>query len=89
MTWLPNAEMKLKSMALIATNPRSVRIQIEEFKVTNFADHLTVIIDWFLPAWYFPLLLLLSLSNWPYFQVLLKTVWISQKELPENNWTSF
>ena len=33
MTWLPNAEIKLMSMALIATNPRSVRIQIEEFKV--------------------------------------------------------
>ena len=33
MTWLPNAETKLMSMALIATNPRSVRIQIEEFKV--------------------------------------------------------
>jgi len=33
MTWLPNAETKLTSMALIATNPRSVRIQIEEFKV--------------------------------------------------------
>ena len=33
MMWLPNAEMKLMSMSLIATNPRSVRIQIEEFKV--------------------------------------------------------
>ena len=33
MTWLPAAENKLTSMALIATNPRSVRIQIEEFKV--------------------------------------------------------
>jgi len=35
MTWLPNAEMKLMSMSLIATNPRSVRIQIEEFKVPS------------------------------------------------------
>jgi len=35
MTWLPNAEMKLMSMSLIATNPRSVRIQIEEFKVLS------------------------------------------------------
>lgn len=33
MTWMPKAEEKLESMALIAANPRSVRIQIEEFKV--------------------------------------------------------
>lgn len=33
MTWLPKAEEKLQSMSLISANARSVRIQIEEFKV--------------------------------------------------------
>jgi hypothetical protein len=33
MTWLPRAEERLQSMTLISANARSVRIQIEEFKV--------------------------------------------------------